>query len=82
MSEEAEHPDIALLQKHLSELSEHFEHVHIFAGRHEPSTEGGTISVNKGSGNWNARVGQIHQWMIYQNENERLDCRENREKDK
>lgn len=61
-------PDLKKLDDALRTLSEHFDSVHIFATRHEPTTEGGTLSVERGTGHWNARIGQIKEWVIMQDE--------------
>lgn len=54
--------DIERIRKALDILGEHFDAVHIFASRHE-ETEGGTVSCNKGMGNFFARYGQISVWL-------------------
>jgi hypothetical protein len=69
--------DLTKIQDALNVLCEHFDAVHIFASRHEPETEDGTVSVQKGVGNWYARYGQITEWMVKQDEFARINCREN-----
>lgn len=69
--------DLDRVQNALNVLSEHFDSVHIFASRHEPEIEDGTISVQKGVGNWFARYGQISEWMVKQDEYARVNAREN-----
>lgn len=54
--------DLELIQKALDTLGEYFDAVQIFATRHEES-EGGTIRVSKGVGNYYARYGHIALWM-------------------
>lgn len=76
MSDTPEDRDLAMLRKHINELGEHFDTVHIFATRHEPSESGGTISAQSGCGNWHARYGQVAQWLIRQDERERIEARE------
>lgn len=51
-----------LLDKHLAQISEHFDTVQIFVTKHTPATErtGGRVL---GSGNWFARYGQIMEWV-------------------
>lgn len=68
--------DLSRVQDSLNILSEHFDSVHIFATRHEPEIEDGTVSVNRGVGNWYARYGQISEWMVKQDEFNRINCRE------
>jgi hypothetical protein len=69
--------DLSRVQDALNTLSEHFDSVHIFATRHEPEIEDGTVSVNRGVGNWFARFGQISEWMVKQDESSRINRREN-----
>ncbi len=54
--------ELALLEKHAQDLGEHFDSVQIFATRHDAS-EGGTINLSYGSGNWFARYGQVADWI-------------------
>ena len=51
----------------MNTLIEHFDSVHIFATRNEP-TENGTVQVSMGLGNWFARYGQIKHWVIAEEE--------------
>lgn len=67
--------DIAMVKKHLNELGEHFESVHIFVTRHEPELDKGTISLQLGIGNWFTRYGQISEWLIKRNEQARIEER-------
>ncbi len=63
-----EHTDaVKMLDKHVNELSEHFENVHIFVTRHEGEKDQ-TRCVNRGSGNWFARYGQIREWLVYEDQ--------------
>lgn len=66
--------DIALISQHVNDLSEFFDTVHIFCARHE-SNDIGTINANKGAGNWNARYGQIREWILKEEECFRVDAR-------
>jgi len=78
MSEE-NHPDLQRLQKACEELSEHFDSVQIFVTRlsDDQDDDGeGTVNVNWGSGNWFARYGQIHAWLVKQDEQSRKEQRE------
>tara|TARA_Y100000004_G_scaffold16078_1_gene16705 strand:- start:392 stop:652 length:261 start_codon:yes stop_codon:yes gene_type:complete len=60
--EELNH-DQKLLIKALDTLREHFDCVQIFANRHEPTTENGTIEYECGMGNYYARIGHISIWL-------------------
>lgn len=66
-------------QKRLSDavntLTEHFDSVQIICTRYDPATEGGTVTVDEGGGNWFARVGSVKRWLVWQDERERIDCR-------
>lgn len=75
MPDSTEKADMERIQKALDILSEHFDSVQIFASRHEPATEDGTIAATRGFGNWYARYGQIAQWMDYHQEMARLQAR-------
>jgi hypothetical protein len=63
-----------LLQDTAAKLTEHFQVVQIFASNLE---EGGdsTLSVNAGLGNWNARFGQVREWVVYEEEKKREEAR-------
>ncbi len=69
--------DTDLLQKHVNELSEHFDTVQIFVTRHEIGTDNGTVGACRSAGNWYARLGQVREWLIQQDERARDDIREN-----
>lgn len=71
----AEESDLDRLRSACEKLAEHFDTVQIFATRHEPEQEGGTVNVAFGNGNWFARYGFIHDWMIRQNERTRQGIR-------
>lgn len=68
----SENVDLKMLEKHLAELSEHFDSVHIFVTRHEQGESNGTINANMGTGNWFTRYGQILEWQVRQDENSRI----------
>jgi hypothetical protein len=69
-----EDTDVAMLTKHVNDLSEFFDSVHIFCSRHE-SNDTGTINANRGAGNWFARYGQIKEWILKQEEASRVNAR-------
>lgn len=52
--------DVELVESHLSQLSEFFDTVQIFATRHEAE---GTINVQMGQGNFYARYGHVRLWL-------------------
>lgn len=62
------------IQALMLKLSEHFDNCQIFLSKNpkEHATEdteaGDTTSFTDGFGNWFARVGQVHQWSIRQDE--------------
>lgn len=60
--------DVALVQHHIDRLREHFDTVQIFVTREEPEKTKETITVQKGSGNWFARYGQVRLWMLREEE--------------
>ncbi|MGP1665752.1 MAG: hypothetical protein ACTS5I_07570 [Rhodanobacter sp.] len=67
--------DMQRLEKALESLSEHFDSCQIFVTRHESGTLDGTVNVNLGVGNWYARYGQVHEWLIKQDEMARVKAR-------
>lgn len=50
-----------MMDRHASELAEHFDAVQIFTSRLLP--DGTTEGYSRGSGNWMARYGQVEQWV-------------------
>ena len=48
------------LTRRVSELMEHFDTVQIFTSKYR---NGDTSSFSFGAGNWNARDGQVRQWI-------------------
>lgn len=73
--------DWELVGKALDMLSEHFDSVQIFTTRCESGMLDGTIRVEKGSGNWFARYGQVKSWMKRMDEQERMDAHPDGESD-
>lgn len=63
-----ESPERDLVMRHVNELSEHFDNVHIFVSTHHGDKDR-TRVINQGSGSWFARYGQIREWVIYEEEN-------------
>jgi len=67
--------DIEMVKKHAEALGEHFDSVQIFTTRHEPTTAGGTATVQYGVGNYYARYGQAREWVLKQDEWTRVEAR-------
>ena len=68
--------DLKLLKDAAQALGEHFDAVQIFASRHEAEVEDGTVTVHDGVGNWHARIGQVRDWIIRQDEHTRIVARD------
>lgn len=62
--------DYERVKKACETLIEHFDTVQIFVTRHEAS-EGGTVNVKHGLGNYFARVGQVVDWLEVERESSR-----------
>jgi hypothetical protein len=58
--------DIKIIDLAVARLAEHFDTVQVFVTRHDSRT--GTINVQRGSGNWFARSGQVREWLIKQDQ--------------
>lgn len=67
--------DLAQVQKHLDALSEHFDSALIFVTRNESGELGGTVHIELGNGNWFTRFGQVQDWLIRQEEFQRIKSR-------
>lgn len=67
MSEEQTRRKEALdrVETHINQLMEHFDSVQIFCTKY---SGGVTTSVNKGSGSWFTRYGQVGEWLEYERE--------------
>ena len=72
-------PDVERINQCLQHLGEHFDSVHIFATRDETGEKGGTITIQKGVGNWYARYGQIVEWITCESEQSRIKIRNNQQ---
>lgn len=55
-----------IVELHLHQLGEHFPNVQIFVNGPSPHGDG-TYHFSKGTGNHFARIGQITEWIEYQN---------------
>lgn len=67
-TKEEREQDVKLLDDCCAKLSEHYDTVQIFFTRNEGSRLDGTVTCNRGSGNWCARYGQIREWLVYEDE--------------
>lgn len=67
------------VQDHVNKLLDHFDTVQIFVSRHMPAELDGTVTCNRGGGHWNARYGQVREWLVYEEERIRLCARRNDE---
>jgi hypothetical protein len=58
-----------LVRRHVAQLSEHFDAVHIFVSAKQ-SVDGrpATGTFDLGAGNWYARLGQVREWLVGQDE--------------
>ncbi len=54
---------LAMVDKHLLQLSEHFDAVQIIATRHRPGADESTDVIKRGTGNWYARYGAAVLWI-------------------
>ena len=64
----------SIAQDAATRLSEHFEVMQIFASNLEQGADT-TFSVEAGRGNWNARRGQVAEWLIEEDERARAKVR-------
>ncbi len=62
----------AFVAKHASELAEMFDSVRIFVCWPHGDDEHQTLTYDCGRGNWFACYGQIRQWLIAEEEYQRL----------
>lgn len=74
MDEEQKKEDLARIDKALQTLSEFFDTVQIHATRYD-SASGQTCRIDKGTGNWFARYGQIKAWVVREDESFRVETR-------
>lgn len=70
MSDEPKDKDLETLTRHTAMLSEHFDTVQIFVTKHE-APEQRTYAMQDGCGNWYARLGQVAEWKVVQDERAR-----------
>lgn len=55
--------DLAMLDRHMIRLIEHFDTVHIFVTRATKGDTGETTGLSRGRGNWYARKGIVTEWV-------------------
>jgi hypothetical protein len=58
--------DVKRVQDAIDTLGEWFDTVQIHVTRNTGEKDGNTLSISRGTGNWFARYGQIHDWLIRQ----------------
>lgn len=75
MNQKDKPADLLMVEKIAQQLSEHFDTVQIFTTKYEGS-DVGTTNISTGTGNYFARVGQVGQWMVKENEGSRMELRE------
>lgn len=68
--------DLSKIQEHIDALMEHFDTVQIFVTRFEHENDKQTVSVNLGGGSWQARYGQIVEWLVRTDERTRKEVYE------
>ncbi len=59
-SDPANDPLLAMLDKMLNQLSEHFDSIQIIATNHKGDH---TLTVQRGIGNWYSRLGAVTEWL-------------------
>lgn len=64
-----------IVTKAVDALGEHFDTVHIFATVHDPSSDGGTVNVSAGVGNWLTRYGQMKDFVLRTEERAKCEIR-------
>lgn len=65
--------DHAVIDSAVAALMKHFDTVQVFVTREEGQ---GTIRYGRGKGNWYARYGQVHGWLLHADESELEDYAE------
>jgi hypothetical protein len=61
----------AIIEKHASELAEHFDSVRVFCTKHPEGSSSETVTFEEGRGNFYAQLGQIVEWMSIQDQFQR-----------
>jgi len=67
------------LDKHIVEIQKTWPNIQIFVNRETGAEEmsigmdmGNTVWISRGVGNWFARKGQVRDWLVGENESERM----------
>lgn len=61
----------ALVRRHVGQLSEFFDSVHVFVSVKQRDDDSGrpvTGAFDLGAGNWYSRLGQVREWLVGQDE--------------
>ena len=72
---ERQKQDEELVAKAVSDLGEHFDAVLVLVSRHEPTVENGTVTVEDGCGDFNAKFGLARSYVVYAEEQVRYKAR-------
>ena len=68
----SDNPELRELERHVSQLGEHFDSVRIIATTHK---DGITMSHSFGAGNFAAQMGAVKEWIIARDEEVRAEIR-------
>lgn len=72
MEESKAAQEVAIVEKAINGLAEHFDTVQVFVTRYiggeSTIDHGSTLNISKGTGNWHARVGQTKEWILKEDE--------------
>lgn len=64
-----------LVREAVQKISEHVDAVTVFVTKKRENGNDGTWRMAFGAGNYYARYGQIKQWVIFADEEVKVDCR-------
>lgn len=67
MKDDQNDKKLELLKNQCRVLMQSFDSVQIFATKFDADGNGGTGVFSYGDGNWFARYGQIHKWLVEEN---------------
>ncbi len=62
---------LELVEKTAMQLGEHFDSVRVFATMPSEDGESNTATIDSGCGNFYAQLGQIHEWLLIQDQYQR-----------
>jgi hypothetical protein len=71
--EEEERRDLAVVDRALAIVKQHFDNVMIFANRLDITDGASSVNVQKGLGNYYARYGHCRAWVMKQDESFKSD---------